>query len=107
MLNKRKGNVRLPGGKTVEVDDKRESEKYISKTVKQNDHKMTDGRRQSVQQDNYKRVTRQERSFADVVSQGGKPGYSWDSIIGKVDIIVKRVCQPGTKIKDIAEKQDR
>ena len=49
-----------------------------SKTVKQNDQKTTYGRRQSVQQENGKRVTRQERSFADVASQGrrGKPGYS-------------------------------
>ena len=31
--------------------------------VKQNEHKMTDGRRQSVQQENGKRVMRQERSY--------------------------------------------
>ena len=52
----------LPGGKTVEVDDTRERERDVSKTVKQDVHEMTDGRRQSMQQENGKRVTRQELS---------------------------------------------
>ena len=61
----------LPGGKTVDVDDIREKKKRdVNKTVKQNDHKMTDGRRRRVQQENGKRVTRQQRSFADVMSLG-------------------------------------
>ena len=44
----------LPGGKTVEDDDIREKERDVNKTVKQNDHNMTDGRRQSGQQENGK-----------------------------------------------------
>ena len=74
----------LPGGKTVEVDDRRE-------------------RGHSV---------RQERSFADVVSQGKARKdqvFMWDSIIRKVDKIVNRgdditVCLPGAKIEVIAAK---
>ena len=61
---------RLPGGKTVEVDDIRENESYFNKTVKQNANKMTDGRRQSGQRQNGKPVTRQERCFEDVVEGG-------------------------------------
>ena len=74
----------MPGGKTVKVDDRR-----------QRGHSV-----------------RQERSFADVVSQGKARkarvfmGYS---IIRKVDTIINRgdditVCLPGAKIKDIAAK---
>ena len=59
----------FPGDKTVEVDDTREREIDVSKIVKQNGETMIDGRRQSVQQQNGKRVTRQERSFTDVASQ--------------------------------------
>ena len=74
----------LPGGKTVKVDDKREKGHSV----------------------------RQERSFADVVSQGKARKarvFMGDSIIRKVDKIVKRgdgitVCLPGGKIEDIAEK---
>ena len=55
---------------------------------------------------------RQERSFADVVSQGKATKakvFMGDSIIRKLDKIVKRgdditVCLPGAKIEDIAEK---
>ena len=55
---------------------------------------------------------RQERSFADVVSQGKARKarvFMRDSIIRKVDKIVNRgdektVCLPGTKIEDIAAK---
>ena len=84
----------MSGGKAVEVDDIREKKKRdVNKTVEQNDHTMTDGRRRSVQQDNGKRVTRQERSFADVVSQG-KVRKAWvfmgDSTIRKVDNVVNR-----------------
>ena len=48
---KRVSGERLPGGKTVKVDDKRKRG----------------------------HIVRQERSFANVVSQGkrGKPGYLW------------------------------
>ena len=74
------------GGKTVKVDDRRER-----------------GHTSNVQQ---------ERSFADVVSQGKARiarVFMGDSIIGKVDKIVNRgdditVCLPGAKIEDIAEK---
>ena len=55
---------------------------------------------------------RQERSFADVVSQGKVRKarvFMGDYIIRKVDKIVNRgdditVCLPGAKIEDIAEK---
>ena len=40
----------LPGGTTVEVENRGERERDISKTVKQNEQNMTYGRRQSVQQ---------------------------------------------------------
>ena len=40
----------LPGGTTVEVENRGEMERDISKTVKQNEQNMTYGRRQSVQQ---------------------------------------------------------
>ena len=81
---KRVSGEGLPGGTTVEVNDRRER-----------GHSL-----------------RQERSFADIVSWGrrGKPGYLWgDSIIKKVDKIVNRgdditVCLPGSKIEDVAEK---
>ena len=81
---KRVSGEGLPGGKIVKVDDRRE-------------------RGHSV---------RQERSFADVVSQGTTRKarvFMGDSIIRKVDKIVNRgdditVCLPGTKIEDIAEK---
>ena len=81
---KRVSGEGLPGGKTVKVDDRRE-------------------RGHSV---------RQERSFADVVSQGKARKarvFMGDSIIRKVDKIVNRgdditVCLPGAKLEDIAEK---
>ncbi|KAI0207896.1 Mechanosensory protein 2 [Lamellibrachia satsuma] len=81
---KRVSGEGLPGGKTVKVDDRRE-------------------RGHSV---------RQERNFADVVSQGKAKKarvFMGDSIIRKVDKIVNRgdditVCLPGAKIEDIAEK---
>ena len=65
-----------------------------------------------MQQENGKRVTRQERSFADVVSQGKVRKvrvFMGDSIIRKVDQIVNRgeditVCLSGVKIEDVAEK---
>ena len=84
----------LSGGKTVEVDNRRERERDVSNTVKQNDHKMTDGRRQSGQQENGKQVTQQKRK---------------DSIIRKVDKVVNRgeditVCIPVAKIEDVADK---
>ena len=55
---------------------------------------------------------RQERSFADVVSQGKVRRarvFMGDSIIRKVDKIVNRgdditVCLPGAKLEDIAAK---
>ena len=81
---KRVSGEGLPGDTTVEVNDRRER-----------GHSL-----------------RQERSFADVVSQG-KARKAWifmgDSIIKKVDKIVNRgdditVCLPGTKIEDVAEK---
>ena len=76
---KRVSGEGLPGGKTVKVDDMRER-----------------GHTSSVQQ---------ERSFADVVSQG----KARKAIIRKVDKIVNRgdditVCLPGAKVEDIAEK---
>ena len=81
---KRVSGEGLPGGKTVKVDDRRER-----------GHRV-----------------RQERSFADVVSQGKARKaqvFMADSIIRKVDKIVNRgdditVCLPGPKIEDIAEK---
>ena len=103
----------MPGGKTVEVDDIREQkERDVNKTVKQNDHKMTDWRRRRVQQENGKRVTRQERSFADVVSQGKVRKarvFMGDSTFRKVDNVVMRggditLCVPGANIEDVAEK---
>ena len=83
---KRVSGEGLPGGKTVKVDDMRER-----------------GHTSSVQQ---------ERSFADVVSQGKARKarvFIGDSIIRKVDKIVNRgdditVCLPGAKVEDIAEK---
>ena len=50
------------------IEEKGEICQQDSKSVKQKEHKMAGGRRQSVQQKIGKRVTRQERSFADVVS---------------------------------------
>ena len=44
----------MPGGKTVDVNDIRGKERDVNKTVKQDDHKMTNRRRQSVQQENGK-----------------------------------------------------
>ena len=85
VCNKRKvSGEGVPGGKTVEVDDRTE-------------------RGHSV---------RQERSFADVESQGKARKarlFIGDSIIRKVDKIVNRgdditVCLPGAKMEDIAEK---
>ena len=83
---KRVSGEGLPGGKTVKVDDMRER-----------------GHTSSVQQ---------ERSFADVVSQGKARKarvFMGDSIIRKVDKIVNRgdditVCLQGAKVEDIAEK---
>ena len=65
-----------------------------------------------MQQENGKRVTRQERSLADVVSQGKVRKarvFMRDSIIRRVDRVVDRgdeitVCLPGAKIEDVAEK---
>ena len=60
----------LPGGKTVVVDNRRERDIYVNKSVKQNEHKTAGGRRHSALQENGKRVTRleriswQERSFS-------------------------------------------
>ena len=72
---------------------------------------MTDGSRQSVQQVNGKRLTLQERSFADVVSQGKvrkAQVFVGDAIIRKVNTVVNRgditVCLPGAQIEDVAEK---
>ena len=82
--DKRVSGEGLPGGKTVKVDDRRERGHGV----------------------------RQERSFADVVSQGKARKarvFMGDSIIRKVDKIVNRgdditVCLPGAKVEDIAEK---
>ena len=79
-IGKRVSGEGLPGGKTVKVDDMRER-----------------GHTSSVQQ---------ERSFADVVSQGKVRKarvFMGDSIIRKVDKIVNRgddttVCLPGAKV---------
>ena len=81
---KRVSGEGLPGGKRVKVDDRRERGHNV----------------------------RQERSFADVVSQGKAwkaRVFMGDSIIRKVDKIVNRgdditVCLPGAKIEDIAAK---
>ena len=83
---KRVSGEGLPGGKTVKVDDRRERVHTSS--------------------------VQQERSFADVVSQGKAMKarvFMGDSIIRKVDKIVNRgdditVCLPGAKLEDIAEK---
>ena len=72
---KRVSGEGVPGGKIVKVDDRREMEHTV----------------------------RQERSFADVVSQGKARKarvFLRDSIIRKVDTIVNRgdditVCLPG------------
>ena len=63
-----------------------------------------------MQQENGKRVTRLERSLADVVSQGKVRKarvFMRDSIIRSVDRVVDRgdeitVCLPGAKIEDVA-----
>ena len=119
--------VGLSGGRMVEDKKSREKEKTV-------DQKKNDDRRQSMQQKRGKRVcgeglpggktvkvddrrergynVRQERSFADVVSQGKARKarvFMGDSIIRKVDKIVNRgdditVCLPGANIEDIAEK---
>ena len=82
---KRVSGEGLPGGKTVKVDDRRERVHTSS--------------------------VQQERSFADVVSQGKARKarvFMGDSIIRKVGKIVNRdditVCLPGAKLEDIAEK---
>ena len=83
---KRVSGEGLPGGKMVKVDDRRERVHTSS--------------------------VQQERSFADVVSQGKARKarvFMGDSIIRKVDKIVNRgdditVCLPGAKLEDIAEK---
>ena len=59
---KRVSGEGLPGGKTGEVDDRREKYRDINKTVKQYDHMMTDGRRQNVQQENGKHDDRWEEA---------------------------------------------
>ena len=117
----------LSGGRMVEDNKSREKEKTV-------DQKKKDDRRQSMQQKKGKRVSgeglpggkivqvddrrerghnvRQERSFADVVSQGKARKarvFMGDSIIRKMDKIVNKrnditVCLPETKIEDIAEK---
>ena len=117
----------LSGGRMVEDNKSREKEKTV-------DQKKKDERRQSMQQKRDKRVSgeglsgvkvddrrerghsvRQERSFADVVSQGKARKarvFMGDSIIRKVDKIVNRgdditVCLPGAKIEEIAEKAEQ
>ena len=125
--DKRVSEEGLSGGRMVEDNKNREKVKTV-------DQKKKDERRQSTQQKRGTRVrgeglpgvktvkvddrrerghsVRQERSFADVVSQGKArkaPVFMGDSIIRKVDKIVNRgdditVCLPGAKIEDIAEK---
>ena len=125
--DKRVSEEGLSGGRMVEDNKNREKVKTV-------DQKKKDERRQSTQQKRGKRVrgeglpgvktvkvddrrerghsVRQERSFADVVSQGKArkaPVCMGDSIIKKVDKIVNigddiTVCLPGAKIEDIAEK---
>ena len=125
--DKRVSDEGLSGGKMVEDNKSREKEKTV-------DQKKKDERRQSTQRKIGKRVSgeglpggktvkvdgrrergpsvRQERSFADVVSQGKAwkaRVFMGESIIRKVDKIVNRgdditVCLPGAKIEDIAEK---
>ena len=93
---KRVSRERLPGGKTVEVDNTGERDRDVSKTVKQNYHKMADWRRQDVQQENSKR---------DVVSQGKTRKarvFMGVSSITKVNKVVNRaediaVCLQGEK----------
>ena len=125
--DKRVSEEGLSGGRMVEDNKSREKVKTV-------DQKKKDDRRQSMQQKKGKRVSgegllggktvkvddrrerghsmRQERSFADVVSQGKARKarvFMGDSIIRKVDKTVNRgdditVCLPGAKIEDIAEK---
>ena len=81
---KRVSGEGLQGGKTVKVDDRRE----------------------------WGNSVRQERSFADVVSQGKMRKariFMGDSVIRKVDKIVNKgddiiVCLPGANIEDVTEK---
>ena len=119
----------LSGGRMVEDNKSREKDKTV-------DQKQKDDRRQRMQQKRGKRVSgeglpggktvkvddirerghtssvQQERSFADVVSQGKARKarvFMGDSIIRKMDKIVNRgdditVCLPGAKVEDIAEK---
>ena len=118
--DKRVSEEGLSGGRMVEDNKSREKEKTV-------DLKKKDERRQSMQQKRGKQVSgeglpggktvkvddrrerghsvRQERSFADVVSQGKARKarvFMGDSIIKKVDKIVNRgvdiaVCLPGGK----------
>ena len=118
--DKRVSEEGLSGGRIVEDNKSREKEKTV-------DHKKKDDRRQSMQQKRGKRVSgeglpggktvkvddrrerghsvRQERSFADVVSQGKAREarvFMRDSIIRKVNKIESRgdditVCLPGAK----------
>ena len=124
--DKRVSEEGLSGGRMVEDNKSREKKKTVGQ-------KKKDDRRQSMQQKRGKQVSgegvprgkivkvddrrerghsvRQERSFADVVSQGKARKalvFMGDSIIRKVDKIVNRdditACLPGEKIDDIAEK---
>ena len=91
----------LSGGKTVADNERREKEKTA-------EQKKNDDRRQSVQQENGKRMTRQKKSFADVMSQWKvrkARGFMGDSIIRKVDKVVYRGEDiTRQKIEDVAEK---
>ena len=64
-MQQRRGKRVSGEGLPWEVDNKRGRERDVSYKVKQYEHKIADGKRQSVQQENGKRVTRQKRSFAD------------------------------------------
>ena len=125
--DKRMNEEGLSGGRMVDDNKSREKEKTV-------DQKKKDDRRPSMKKKKGKRVSgeglpgdktvkvddrrerghsvRQERSFADVVSQGNARKFRvfmGDSTIRKVDKIVNRgddiaVCLPGAKIEDIVEK---
>ena len=125
--DKRVSEEGLSCGKMVEDNKSREKEKTV-------DQKKKDERRQSMQEKIGKRVSgeglsggktvkvvdrkerrhslRQERSFADVLSQGKARKarvFMGDSIIRKVDKIVNKgdditLCLPGAKLEDIAGK---
>ena len=64
-VQQRRGKRVSGEGLPLEVDNKRGRERDVSIKVKQYKHNIADGKRQSVQQENSERVTRQKRSFAD------------------------------------------